>query len=107
MSELTITHHVIDRLTGIRPLMSVSTLHKVAQHISEIVDQFDPNTIHQVAVQVHTFDTPRKLGKSEGDCLIIPVDIRKRTIPTCFLRYARQGKPKMASVMIDMNGNII
>lgn len=107
MSELKLTSHVIERLTGSRPLMSELTLQKLAKVIAHKVDQFDPNSIHQVAVLVKRYNKPINLGNSEGDCLIIPVDIRKRTIPTVFVRYHRQGKPKMAQVMIDIKGNVI
>ena len=107
MSTITLTSHVVERLTGIRPLMSVSTLQDIAKHISAKVDRFDPNRVHQVAVKVYQFNEPRKLGNSEGDCLIIAVDIRKRTIPTTFLRNERQGRPRMAQVMINLNGDII
>lgn len=107
MSKLHLTSHVRERLTGKRPLMSELALEKIAQIIANKVDQFDPNKVHQVAVLVKRYERPFNLGNSEGDCLIIPVDIRKRTIPTCFLRYARQGKPRMAQVMIDIKGNRI
>ena len=107
MSTLSLTSHVVERLTGIRPLMSVSTLEKIAKHISHKVDRFDPNSIHQVAVKVYQFKEPRKLGNSEGDCLIVAVDIRKRVIPTAFLRNERQGKPRMAQIMINLNGDVI
>jgi hypothetical protein len=107
MSELKLTSHVIERLAGSRPLMSELTLAKLAQVIAHKVDRFDPNKIHQVAVLVKRYDRKFQLGNSEGDCLIIAVDIRKKTIPTCFLRNHHQGKPRMAQVMIDIKGNVI
>lgn len=108
MSELRLSKHaVIDRLCGNRPLMSELTLQKLARVISHKVDRFDPNKIHQVAVLVKRYNKPFRLGNSEGDCLIIMVDIRTRCIPTVFLRNAFQGKPKMAQVMIDIKGNQI
>ena len=107
MSTLTLTSHVIDRLTGTRPLMSLELLHEIAQHISTKLDRFDRNSVHQVALKVYTYDDTMQLGNSYGNCLIIAIDIRKMVIPTAFLRNEWQGRPKMAQVMINLDGEII
>ena len=71
MSTLTLTSHVIDRLTGTRPLMSLELLHEIAQHISTKLDRFDRNSVHQVALKVYTYDDTMQLGNSYGNCLIV------------------------------------
>jgi hypothetical protein len=91
-------------MTGNRATFTKSMLDEIVRRIIPLLSEFDPATIHQVAVQIVKLPRPIKLGKSEGDCLIFAVDIRKMVIPTAFVRYQRQGKPKMAQAYIDLDG---
>lgn len=104
MSTLTLSQHVIYRMTGNRASFTAEMLNEIVRRIVPLLSDYDPAKIHQVAVRIVKLPRAIKLGKSEGDCLIFAVDIRKMVIPTAFVRYEWQGRPKMAQVYIDLDG---
>ena len=107
MSTFILSHHVIDQLTGDRPLMSIEMLQEVVQVAARKVSRYSPANVHQVAVRVCTLPRTIKMGYSAGNTLIIMFDIRSGKIPTAFLRNEWQGMPKMASVYIDLDGTVL
>lgn len=104
MSTLKLSTHVIEQMTGNRATFSMAMIEQIRDLILPLLSKYDPAEIHQVAVQIVKLPRAIKLGYSEGDCLIFAVDIQKMVIPTAFVRYERQGKPKMAQVYIDLDG---
>jgi len=104
MSTLTLSNHVIHRMTGNRATFSKPMLDEIVRRIIPLVEKYNPDDIHQVAVQIVRLPRAIKLGNSVGDCLVFAVDIRKMVIPTAFVRHSWQGKPKMAQVYIDLDG---
>lgn len=108
MGTLTLSRHIVrDHLNGDRPLMSEALMLDIVKHASTLVGKFDPDYIHQVAIVLFEYDEPQVLGRTEGDRLILTVDIRTRIATTVFLRNTFQGKPKACQRMVDMEGNIV
>ena len=105
---LRISSHIIhDHLNGDRPLMSQDLMLDVVKHCETLVSRYDPRVVHQVAVVLFEYDEPQVLGRTEGDRLVLAIDIRTRVATTVFLRNTWQGKPSACQVMIDINGNEI
>ena len=104
MSTLTLSNHVIEQMTGNRATFTMAMIEQIRDLILPLLSKYDPAEVHQVAVQIVKLPRPVKLGYSKGDCLVFAVDIRKMVIPTAFVRYEWQGKPKMAQVYIDLDG---
>lgn len=110
MSTLRLTTHFIDQMTKDRFNISHENLIKLAEFIAPLAARFNPADFEQVAVMVSDFNgkvLTAKDNTSKGDCLILAVNIRRGTIPTGFLRFKSQGKPRLAGVLIDLDGNIL
>lgn len=107
---LKITHHVMQQLEK-RPFVKPETFVKLVKFILEpLAAEYTHLTdgIHgQLAIVLGAYDKPVKIGKSQGDRVVVAVNMERRTIPTIFARFEHQGKPKNAAVMIDLEGNIL
>lgn len=101
---LKLSKHVKEQMTCNRARMSHDTLVSIAKHLGTLVNKYNPDNIHQVAVKIADLPRVVKVGYSEGDCLIFTVDIRTRVITTAFVRYRTQGIPKSCQVYIDFDG---
>jgi len=103
----TISKHCYDHLSGDRPVMKPEVLARCVARLEPVFNRFDPETVHQVAVVIYRYATPKTLGYSKGDWLVLAVDIRTRKACSLYLRYSHQGKPAMAQVYVDAAGNPI
>ena len=106
MSAIYVSPHVYSQLAE-RAKLDRNAVNQLARIVKPLVAKFDPKNVHQVAVQIVKLPRAIQVGYSKGDCLIVTVDIRTRTITTSFVRYQSQGIPKMAQVYIDLDGNIL
>ena len=110
MKTLYITQHVLDQLEN-RPFLSQDTfvklVHKVIVPLVQDYTHLTDGYNGQLAIRLGTLRNPVNIGKSRGDCVIIAVNMARGTIPTIFARFEKQGKPKSAAIMIDLEGNIL